>query len=279
MRIAVMVHERDRKFTPNYIASPMIEAWRLKGHDVEIVPGPHTPDSDVLFLHVDCTVLPWKYRRAVARHPCVINRHVRNISKSRISSLRVRTRWRDVGPVIVKTDMNGGGRPEYHKRRRLRRRMEAREQRLGPEYAGLMLRSKYCVFDSNRLVPSRMFRTRGLIVERFIPERFDELYGIRCYTFLGDRGDAFLYRSKDPIVKRREFVDWTPVEVPPELRRMQAELGFDYGKFDYVLHEGVPVLLDVNSTPASRYHERERRRQAAFLAPALEPLVERIRQR
>jgi hypothetical protein len=29
-------------------------------------------------------------------------------------------------------------------------------------------------------------------------------------------------------------------------------LGFDYGKFDYVEHDGEPILLDANKTPTFR---------------------------
>jgi hypothetical protein len=28
-------------------------------------------------------------------------------------------------------------------------------------------------------------------------------------------------------------------------------MGFDYGKFDYVMQEGQPVLLDANKTPGA----------------------------
>ena len=36
-----------------------------------------------------------------------------------------------------------------------------------------------------------------------------------------------------------------PVEIAEERRR----LGFDYGKFDFVVHGGRPILLDANRTP------------------------------
>jgi hypothetical protein len=31
----------------------------------------------------------------------------------------------------------------------------------------------------------------------------------------------------------------------------RARLGFDYGKFDFVIHEGQAVLLDANRTPTA----------------------------
>ncbi|HEX2879540.1 MAG TPA: hypothetical protein VHO25_08375, partial [Polyangiaceae bacterium] len=37
----------------------------------------------------------------------------------------------------------------------------------------------------------------------------------------------------------------------PEIVKRKEELGFDIGKFDYVMHEGRPVLLDTNKTVGS----------------------------
>jgi hypothetical protein len=37
--------------------------------------------------------------------------------------------------------------------------------------------------------------------------------------------------------------------VPDELRQRRHELGFNYGKFDFVLHQGKANLLDANKTP------------------------------
>lgn len=30
---------------------------------------------------------------------------------------------------------------------------------------------------------------------------------------------------------------------------MRKEMGMDFGKIDYTMHNGVPVILDVNQTP------------------------------
>ena len=30
--------------------------------------------------------------------------------------------------------------------------------------------------------------------------------------------------------------------------KLREQMGFDYGKFDYVIHEGKPILLDANKT-------------------------------
>ena len=39
-------------------------------------------------------------------------------------------------------------------------------------------------------------------------------------------------------------------EIPPsELEAFREANGFDFGKFDYVEHDGRPILLDINKTP------------------------------
>jgi hypothetical protein len=58
------------------------------------------------------------------------------------------------------------------------------------------------------------------------------------------------------------------VPVPNELRIERKRLGFDYGKFDFVVHEGRVVLLDANRTPTaaanlSDYQDTEASRLAS----------------
>jgi hypothetical protein len=51
-------------------------------------------------------------------------------------------------------------------------------------------------------------------------------------------------------VKAENLVERIPVEVPEAMRARRAELGFDFGKFDYVRHGERWVLLDANRTPS-----------------------------
>ena len=64
--------------------------------------------------------------------------------------------------------------------------------------------------------------------------------GLPTHVHRKDRGDSHSGRR----VLRR-----VPVPVPEELRAWRHRLGFDYGKFDFVVRDGVPILLDVNRTP------------------------------
>jgi hypothetical protein len=56
--------------------------------------------------------------------------------------------------------------------------------------------------------------------------------------------------SVDPIVKARNVTTRQVLpESPPGVRELRTMLGFDYGKFDYVLQAGRVVLFDANRTP------------------------------
>ena len=88
------------------------------------------------------------------------------------------------------------------------------------------------------------------------------------YLTLADRYPRCLNRAVTDISKRRISQRRVPpnFDVPPALRRRRAELGFDFGKFDYVVQDGEPVLLDANRTPAIDEIGGER---ARLLAPGI----------
>jgi hypothetical protein len=113
------------------------------------------------------------------------------------------------------------------------------------------LRSEdYPVFPSLREVPEEVFHNGNLVVEKFLPEITEGDYCVRYYYFLGPAGVSLLFRSKDRVIKAAaDTVE--EVSTPQELDEMREKLGFDYGKFDYVLRDGKVVLFDVNRTPAT----------------------------
>ena len=88
-------------------------------------------------------------------------------------------------------------------------------------------------------------------MEPFLPERQDDLYCLRTWMFFGAREKAAISFSTSPVVKRANTIraEFVP-DVPEVIREARRRLGFDYGKFDFVIHQGRPVLLDANSTPA-----------------------------
>lgn len=254
-RIAVLFHERDRK-PSMYVVHIFADIWRGMGHEVIYLRGPRRfIPADLLFMHVNTSLVPEKYRRFAAQYPRVVNLHAIDIRKRRISNHLVRPDDGWGGPVIVKSDLNSGGEPERRWRRwplegrllgvgRLRRlvdRLSGRERHV----SGL---KHYRIFDAVTEVPGEYFRDKNVVVEKFLPERIDDLYFTRSYQTLGDRWTCARYGSEQPIVKTESAVNTTDVEPPGDMAELCAKYGLEYGKIDYVTYEGQTVVLDVNKT-------------------------------
>ena len=112
----------------------------------------------------------------------------------------------------------------------------------------------YPIYPDKRSVPSGVWDNPNLIVEQFLPETEDGLYFVRYWMFLGDRGWAARFGSKNPIVKfTGRVTEEERVPVPAELIALRKRLGFDYGRFDYVVRDGLPIVFDINKTVGG-YH-------------------------
>ena len=245
--IVILRHEHQRNSTPGMIHL-FIGRWQAMGHRVLIHHGAgRPPPGDIAVLHIDLTVIPPGYRTLISHYPRVINGAVLDISKRRISrNLLERTSsW--CGPVIVKTNANYFGLAERDARPR--RWFSVRSVR-AHEFPYL---DAYKIYESIGAVPERYWNTPGIVVEKFLPEHDERGYYIRTWTFLGRRERSFRHRGTDPIVKLGNIVESEPVDVPEEIRSWRETLGFDYGKFDYVCHEGRPILFDANRTPGAPF--------------------------
>ncbi|WP_135432437.1 hypothetical protein [Pseudotabrizicola sediminis] len=55
-----------------------------------------------------------------------------------------------------------------------------------------------------------------------------------------------------PLVRVKSIVSHEYLDRPPPepILRLREEMGFDFGKFDYVVHDGQAILLDANKTPS-----------------------------
>jgi hypothetical protein len=257
MKICVLFHEREAHATSApYLIWPMCDIWRSTGHEVALQYGPNSPlDADLVLPHIDLTVLPVPYVAALAGHPRVVNRNVTDASKTLITRNRVRAPGDWDGPVIVKTVCNSGGHPERRLRRatlfgRLQDALMARRDSLSLAHARSLNPETYPIYPSAQDVPAGVYRNPALFVERFLPEHDGGLYCVRTYTFLGDHSYCERLMSDRPLVKRPYLVGREPVEVDPSVVARRREMGYDYGKFDYVVHDGEAVLLDVNRTPS-----------------------------
>src|SRR6476659_5329398 len=115
--------------------------------------------------------------------------------------------------------------------------------------SGLFMDGDYPVFATPREVPPRVWSNPSLVVEKFLPERQGEHYCLRQYVFCGSSEFNLFAVSNSPVIKssnviRKEMLD----AAHPAVRAYREQLGFDYGKFDYVVRDGEAIIFDVNRT-------------------------------
>jgi hypothetical protein len=227
-RIAIITHKFDKFPRRSYLLGNILKEVERAGIEVEVTHGPRKRvDADVAILHVDATVVDPEYTALAKRYRRTINLGVRNI----------RTR------LIVKTDLNARGAPElYHNE------VAALRGKPAPHPQVTALRD-YMLFDQVGDVPDQIWRDPQLAVEKFMPERDPRGFALRTWCFMGGRETCSRCVSADAVVKGSFILARELADVPDELRHVRARLGFDYGKFDFVLHDGRPILFDANFTP------------------------------
>lgn len=269
-RIGVVLHGRDMLFECNgYLLHRLISQWEKMGLEVRVVRGRRVlAGVDIVIPHLDLTVRPPEYVRYLQRYPVVLNRRVTTIAKSSYSAQLLRRTDTYDAPVIVKTDLNYAGLPETLLRKPLPERCRASVQALARAlgvrppakktdgFVAPRTPAEYSVWPTLGAVPSAVFDHAGLVVEKFLPEPWPGGYGLRYTYFLGDRDISFLLKSTERVVKAASAVSCEETDTPSELRDLRRRMGFDYGKFDYVLRDGRVVLYDANWTTATAALDR-----------------------
>ncbi|WP_202292640.1 hypothetical protein [Mesorhizobium sp. 131-2-1] len=252
-RIAVITHEFDRFQTRRglllrrdspYMLFDLLEELKRRGHSVRVLAGTAArPEADIAVLHVDATVTPAEYVEYARAFPFCLNIGAADISKRRVSGAVIGRGDGWQGPVIVKSSLNNLGTRERSLNRRSRRAGK-------PEpFPSLEALDSYRVHRSLADVPTTVFDREDLVVEKFVPEPEPDGFGARFWLFCGERERCTRHVSPQSLVKGDDTIRHEPVPVPDELRALRRQLGFDYGKFDFVMHEGRAVLLDANKTP------------------------------
>jgi hypothetical protein len=278
-RIAVLFHDRDRD-TPlsGYIVDHLARFWREDGHEVVYLFGTKSRvPADLVLVHVDLSVVPRKYLAFASRYPIAINGRLRDIRKSVVSTNLVGARDTWKGPVIVKTDLNYGGRPERLRRQRWREKHPRIWQAARRATTWLTGRKEpaeltdYLIFERVNDVPAGLFMRPDVVVERFLPERENDLFHLRMCQVLGEHLICTRIASRQPVIKAGMSVSSVPVEPHPEVQKWRKRFNLDFGKLDYLVHDGHPVLIDVNKTIGASLHvadaplEEMRRRLAGGL--------------
>jgi hypothetical protein len=253
-RLVILTHQQQG-LDPDYFLGRMKRlVWEREGREVLVHQGTRRPPAaEVAILHIDLTTVPDEYLELARSYPRCVNAGVADISKRRVSRWLVTAEDAYDGPVIVKSNFNHSGDPEWRLRRAqggLGTRLHQVALRwLPPAWGGRF--SGYQLFHRKGQVPAWVWRRGDLVVERFFVEPRGALFALRQWHFFADRGHVSTILSSTPLVKWENKVALAPIDhdVPEEVWQLRRELGFGFGKFDYVVDQGRPVVFDTNPTP------------------------------
>lgn len=247
--IVIITHACDEFRRRKLLLGSLAAHWVDAGHAVSVVEGLGAwPDADAAVMHVDLSVTPAAYTEAARKYPIVINGAVTDIRKSRVSRNLLRRGDDWSGAVVVKTELNYRGIPERYAMACFRRDGKS------PDWAPVPLvsmDSPYPILRSIDAVPDEVWNNPGLVIERFLPEPDARGFWMRAWVFCGERERCGRYLGTHPIVKAGDIIAREPAPVPDALRAERERLGFDYGKFDFAMHEGRAILFDANRTPSA----------------------------
>lgn len=245
--VVIITHAFDYFRANHYLLNLFVGHWTNAGHRVSLVAGlDDWPEADIGILHVDLSLTPEAYVAALQRYPVVVNGAATDIRKRTVSRQLLRKGDAWDGPVIVKTDLNCCGLPELRAHRRAQAAGVQPGFTLAPQSC---LDDPYPILRSIHDVADAVWQNPALVVERFLPERDDGGYWMRAWVFFGESERCTRYRSNHAVIKVGNIVAREPATVPDELRAERERLGFDYGKFDFVVCDGKAILLDANRTP------------------------------
>jgi hypothetical protein len=274
--LVVITHEFDTFLTKDkggsltsaYLLYDVLLHLERMGHTIRIVRGPIPGVGDAALYHVDATIPAQEYLDLERHYARTINFRTGDISKREISGLILARDDPWGGPVIVKCNYNNRAIIEdLHNRR-------AARMGLPLPHPGVTRGDEYRVLEALSEVTDRIWSDPSLVVEKFVPEPDEEGFALRTWVFMGSRERCTRVVTADRISKAADVLKYEPVEVPPQLRAERERLGFDFGKFDFVMHDGEPVLFDANRTPGVAAAIRPMlEKGAANLAEGLHELI------
>ncbi|MGH3474367.1 MAG: hypothetical protein ACRDOT_05565 [Aeromicrobium sp.] len=258
----------DDGFGGPYLVMTLLRELRRRGvvRRVHLASDSGPRSSGVAILHVNATVISSEYAQFAAGFDRCVNLKVTDISKRSLSTVLAEPGW--PGEVFVKSNLNYGGRPE------VRLNKHARMEGLAEPFPGAVAMAEYGVFPSIDDVPADQRSDPQILVERFVPERDEQGFATRHWVFCGTAGYCNRYVSPEPLVKGRNVISRQQAPVPEYLREIRRARGFDFGKFDFVVHDEQVVLLDVNKTPGRiPATGRDVESRVAVLADGLQALI------
>ena len=287
MRVTVVVITapgHPTLFQSGYVIRHVVQHWSERGVQFELATDLRAaPAGDIGWQHLDATKVGTDYQRVLARYPVVINGGSVDVHKRRTASHIVTKDDSWDGPVIVKTDLNYGGRADdwaYRWRPMRHSWFHSVRDKFPAVISGRMDPHAYPIHPSKATVPLWVWLDRRFVVQRFLAERKNERYAIRRWFFFGESEFAYLSYGSLPIVSGDDHAEWERLDAPPdELRKLRTSLGLDYGKIDYAELDGELVVYDVNPAvsadgPAGSVLQRE---MVVALVPGLESFLLRVR--
>lgn len=258
----------------NSLLASLSLVWEAQGNVVNVLQGTNqAPTADIAISHIDLTDVPGEYSALLDQYPTALNIKVTSISKAQISQNLLAKNDSYDGEVIVKTANNFGGVPELLHRTNsglVQNNMMNGRPWKRVEYLDTY---DYPRFSSIDEVPYGVWQNNNLIVEKFLPEQdANGNFYLRYWIFLGDKEIGVLHKSQKAIVKDTDHNSRLITGVPDELRAIRRDLGIDFGRIDYGIVNGKPVVYDVNSTPACGENQR------ALIGSKLTELADGIKQ-
>jgi hypothetical protein len=250
--LVIITHEFDSflirrrgstSLTSPYLLFDVLKLLKPMGHEVRIARGPQAASGDAALYHVDATVAPQEYLDLARHYSRTINFRTGDISKRRVSRLLLAKGDDWHGPVIVKSNYNNRAVMED-----IHNQLAVRVGRPLP-HPGVTRSAQYHVLDSIADVGDEIWSDPSLVIERFVAEPDNDGFALRTWVFMGPRERCTRFVTPNRISKAAGVLKYEPVDVPAQLRAERERLGFDFGKFDFVVHNGEPVLLDANRTP------------------------------
>ena len=252
-----------------YLLHDILESWAAMGNHWVMTSPAKRLDADAAFLHVVPTVVSQEYCKLADTYPFAINAETWDITKRNVSLNLVTSDSDWAGSVIVKSNLNNFGKIEHL------HNLRAQHAGRRPPHRNLPPPFGYRVYDLLTQVPEPVWYDDRFVVEKFLPEdNGDGTFSLRTWVFLGERERCTRHIVPKAVSKADDVIRSEPCEVPQAIRDERSRLGFDYGKFDFVIHEGMPVLLDANRTPGNPRNLQEHvKKGAQNLAEGLDALL------
>lgn len=247
--IAILHHDQPRTLAPWYLVGLMRRVWEGQGAKVIDLFGVQAfLPADIVLVHVDLSIVPAIYREFAQQYPLALNLAADDIRKSGYCPHLLHRGDEYDGPVIVKTDLNSAGKPEM-------RASPGRFSLLGRIWGRTQTfrraKSDYRIFSSLADVPDAYF-SNDFVVQKFLPEMRDGEYVLREYYFLDGAEFHNVEVGPHPVMTTGSQIHTSTEPAHPKLRELRRLLNLDYGKIDYVLAGGEPVIFDANKTIGTR---------------------------